>query len=61
METLRKIKDLVEKMSVETSKVYDRGNRSASVRARKIAQEIKDLIPAYRREILKEIRKNDTN
>ena len=44
METLNKIKDLVEKMSVDTQKVYDKGNRSASIRARKYAQEIKLLI-----------------
>ena len=43
METLKKIKDLVEKMSVDTQKVYDKGNRSASIRARKFAQEIKIL------------------
>jgi len=41
METLKKIKDLVEKMSVDTHKVYEKGNRSASIRARKYAQEIK--------------------
>ena len=41
METLKNIKDLVEKMSVDTQKVYDKGNRSASIRARKYAQEIK--------------------
>ena len=40
METLKNIKDLVEKMSVDTQKVYDKGNRSASIRARKYAQEI---------------------
>ncbi len=44
METLKKIKDLVEKMSVDTHKVYEKGNRSASIRARKYAQEIKQLI-----------------
>jgi hypothetical protein len=40
METLKKIKDLVEKMSVDTTKVYEKGNRSASIRARKHAQEV---------------------
>jgi hypothetical protein len=59
METLKKIKDLVEKMSVDTSKVYEKGNRSASIRARKCAQEIKELIPVYRKEILKEIKNHD--
>jgi hypothetical protein len=61
METLKKIKDLVEKMSVDTQKVYDKGNRSASIRARKYAQEIKLLIAVYRKEILEEMRKHDGN
>ena len=60
METLKKIKDLVEKMSVDTHKVYEKGNRSASIRARKYDQEIKQLIGVYRREVLEEIKKYDT-
>jgi hypothetical protein len=59
METLRKIKELVEKMSVDTQKVYEKGNRSASIRARKNAQEIKLLIATYRKELLDEIKKHD--
>jgi hypothetical protein len=59
METLIKIKELVEKMSVDTQKVYDKGNRSASIRARKYAQEIKMLIAIYRKDILEEIKKHD--
>jgi hypothetical protein len=59
METLKKIKDLVEKMSVDTTKVYEKGNRSASIRARKYAQELKTLIATYRKEILEEIKRHD--
>jgi len=59
METLKKIKELVEKMSVDTAKVYEKGNRSASIRARKYAQEIKILIAQYRKEILEEIKHYD--
>jgi hypothetical protein len=59
METLKRIKELIEKMSVDTQKVYDKGNRSASIRARKYAQEIKFLISAYRKEILDEMKKHD--
>lgn len=59
METLKKIKDLVEKMSVDTQKVFDRGNRSASIRARKHAQELKALIGIYRKEVLEEIKRHD--
>lgn len=57
METLQKIKELVEKMSIDTAKVYGKGNKSASIRARQFAQEIKELIPKYRKEILIEIKK----
>lgn len=59
METLKQIKELVEKMSVDTQKVYDKGNRSASIRARKYAQEIKLLIAVYRKDILEEMKKHD--
>lgn len=59
METLKKIKDLVERMSVDTQKVFDKGNRSASIRARKYAQEIKLLIGVYRKEVLDEMKKCD--
>jgi hypothetical protein len=61
METLKKIKDLVEKMSVDTQKVFDKGNRSASIRARKNAQELKTLIGVYRKEVLEEIKRHDAN
>jgi len=60
METLKKIKDLVEKMSVDTTKVFEKGNRSASIRARKYAQEVKELIPQFRKELLQEIKKHDS-
>lgn len=56
METLFKIKELVEKMSVETDKALKKGNKSASIRARKYAQELKEIIPTYRKEILDEIK-----
>jgi len=59
METLKQIKELVEKMSVDTQKVYDKGNRSASIRARKYAQEIKLLIAVYRKDILEEMKRHD--
>jgi hypothetical protein len=59
METLKQIKELVEKMSVDTQKVYEKGNRSASIRARKYAQEIKLLIAVYRKDILEEMKRHD--
>jgi hypothetical protein len=59
METLEKIKKLVESMSTETDKVF-KGNHSASIRARKNAQDIKNLIGVFRKEILEEIKKHDS-
>ena len=52
METLEKIKNLVEILSAETTKFYTKNNQSAGTRARKTAQEIKELIPVLRKEIL---------
>lgn len=52
METLEQIKTLVETLSSETSKFYSKGNKSAGTRARKAAQEIKDLMQVLRKEIL---------
>lgn len=57
METLEKIKAVVELMSVETDKVYNKGNRSAATRARKYAQEIKNLLNDFRKDILEESKK----
>ena len=61
MESLQKIKDLIEKMSVETTKVTQKRNHSASIRARKYAQEIKSLIPVYRKDILKKIKSQNAS
>jgi hypothetical protein len=54
--TLEIMKELMEKISIDTYKVYKKGNHSASIRARKNAQELKKLIPEFRSEILKEIK-----
>jgi hypothetical protein len=51
METLETIKGLVENLSVDTTKFYG-GNKSAGVRARKTAQELKTLLQDLRKEIL---------
>lgn len=56
METLKNIKDLIEKISMDIQKVH-RGNHSASIRSRQNAQTIKELIPVLRKEILEEIKK----
>ena len=54
-----KIKDLVEKISIDTYKVYNKKNKSASIRVRHNAQELKDLITPFRKEILEEIKKKE--
>lgn len=51
METLEKIKELAEVLSVDATKFY-KGNKSAGTRARKTAQELKALLQKFRGEIL---------
>lgn len=51
METLQKIKEVTETLSVDTEKFY-KGNKSAGTRARKSAQELKSLLQQLRGEIL---------
>jgi len=59
MKTLEKIQKLVELMSVDADKVFNKGNRSASIRARKYAQEIKVLLGTFRKEVLEEAKSHD--
>jgi tRNA A37 methylthiotransferase MiaB len=56
METLEQIKTLVEELSVDTTKFF-KGNNSAGTRARKMAQDIKNLLQKLRTEILDERKK----
>ena len=51
METLEKIKELTELLSVDATKFY-KGNKSDGTRARKSAQELKDALQQFRKEIL---------
>ena len=53
METVEKIKELTETLSVDAGKFY-KGNKSAGTRARKTAQELKALLQQFRGEILSE-------
>jgi hypothetical protein len=57
METVKKIKDLTEVLSVDAEKFY-KGNKSAGTRARKTAQELKALLQEFRVEILEERKEN---
>ena len=56
METLEKIKDLTEQLSLDVTKFYA-GNKSAGTRARKTSQDLKNLIQQLRVEILDERKK----
>lgn len=60
METLEKIKELTEVLSVDTTK-YFKGNKSAGTRARKTAQELKSLLQKLRLEILDHNKKTEEN
>ena len=57
METVEKIKELTELLSVDASKFY-KGNKSAGTRARKTAQELKALLQQFRGEILEDRKKD---
>jgi hypothetical protein len=57
METVEKIKELTESLSIDAGKFY-KGNKSAGTRARKTAQELKSLIQSFRVEILSERKEN---
>jgi len=58
METLEQIKELTEVLSVDATKFY-KGNKSAGTRARKTAQDLKNLLQTLRSEILEERKKTD--
>tara|TARA_B100000683_G_C12438262_1_gene534849 strand:- start:536 stop:709 length:174 start_codon:yes stop_codon:yes gene_type:complete len=57
METLSKIENLVTNVKVDAEKFFDKQNKSAGVRARKSAQELKTLLQQLRKEILEESKK----
>lgn len=57
METIQKIKEVAETLSVDTEKFY-KGNKSAGTRARKTAQELKSLLQQLRGEILEHTKKD---
>ena len=56
METLEQIKALTEELSQDATKFF-KGNKSAGTRARKSAQELKNLLQTLRTEILEERKK----
>ena len=59
LSTIEQIKVKTEELSVDTLK-FQKGNKSAGTRARKLAQELKSLLQTLRGEIL-ESRKTEQN
>jgi hypothetical protein len=50
--TIQKVKTLVESLNTDVEKFYDKGVNAAGTRARKTAQEIRELMKTLRGEIL---------
>ena len=48
MDNLDKLKYMVEKLEIDLDKFYKKGNKAASIRARKTLQEIKDQAQTIR-------------
>jgi len=54
METLTRLETLVTAVKVDAEKFFDKKNKSAGIRARKSAQELKSVLQELRKEILEE-------
>jgi len=54
METLTQLETLVTAIKVDVEKFFDKKNKSAGIRARKSAQELKAVLQQLRKEILTE-------
>ena len=59
MSTQEKMDELYMKYKVDREKVFVKGNKSASIRARKYLQDLKQLCGVARKEILEEIKKHE--
>lgn len=57
MEILTQIENLMTTIKVDTEKFFDKNNKSAGIRARKSAQELKNALQELRKEILAESKK----
>tara|TARA_R110000851_G_scaffold309092_1_gene468442 strand:+ start:1259 stop:1432 length:174 start_codon:yes stop_codon:yes gene_type:complete len=54
METIEKLEKLMVELKEESGKFFDKGNKSAGVRTRKGAQEMKALLQDIRKEVLEQ-------
>lgn len=59
MNELDRLKYMIEELEVDMKKFYLKGNRTASIRARKILQNIKKQAQVIRMDISKTRREND--
>tara|TARA_R100000908_G_scaffold57472_1_gene33324 strand:- start:113 stop:286 length:174 start_codon:yes stop_codon:yes gene_type:complete len=57
METIQQMETLVTSIKVDAEKFFDKRNKSAGIRARKSAQELKSVLQQLRKEILEESKK----
>jgi|TARA_B100000902_G_scaffold398829_2_gene467087 hypothetical protein len=57
METIQQMETLVTSIKVDAEKFFDKQNKSAGIRARKSAQELKSILQQLRKEILEESKK----
>jgi hypothetical protein len=54
METIEKLEKLMVELKEESVKFFEKGNKSAGVRTRKGAQEMKALLQDIRKEVLEQ-------
>ena len=59
METLYTIKEKMEKLSLNTTLYFEKDNYQASIRARKTAMELRELMDVLRQDILDERKKRE--
>lgn len=59
MEIIDKIREITEKMCVDGTKAMAKGNKRAAVRARKYAQEIRAILPIFRKEVSEKQKNHD--
>ena len=57
METIEKLEKLMVELKEESTKFFEKGNKSAGVRTRKGAQEMKTLLQELRKEVLEQNKK----
>tara|TARA_B100000287_G_C20343835_1_gene666948 strand:+ start:200 stop:385 length:186 start_codon:yes stop_codon:yes gene_type:complete len=59
MELIDKITELLDEIKMDGNKFYQKGNKSAGVRARKHAQDLKKILQDLRMDILQKSKDSD--